>query len=278
MSKHPPTNLYPHLKQVLHDLSTREGPNGETFSHDLAYLALTSKCELAIRDQVALGLHKLDSHNQWLTAREFSMSKKEKQVYKTEAASKIAQIKWQSTQGLKNANELAKKILSKGQIDLVVLNGDGNKALLCLETKAMYTFDYKNNVLQSGMLEGIQLDVLRSRYVASALKIQPSNCFVLVLVFDVRLSGGQTPNFERLKRVLAYDEKLKSSLCGKSQGQSTMSVGDDLGKFLREDLFPGSTLDAGKVESVGTEINCGNAFGFNVFLEMWLLRVGKDGS
>jgi hypothetical protein len=235
----------------------------------LGYLALTSKCELPVRDLIATQLHDALAPEGLLVGREVAFTGNEKKDYRKAAERLIRRMPVNLQQEFKtDKGELGGEVMAKGPIDLVVFDQRGEKAQLLLELKAMYTFDWNDQKgsLNPGMRRGIQLDVLRSRCAAAALGL--SVAYVLVLTFHVSARTGEASTCDHLSRILKYDlgSKVKSTPADASL--------DALSKFMEREICSEDVFAVEAVQAMGT-IDCGSAFELHVHMRPWLFRTSR---
>lgn len=153
---------------------------------DLAYLALTSKPEHAVRDAIALSLHRNPKLSGYKIARELHLIEGE----------------------LQQCHPKDGGAFSKGGIDLAILDPAGEKLKLIAELKAMYSFDMVSKRHEGGgkrticasMAKGIGHDINQTAHIAAALGID--HAYVMIIVMMPWRKSGQCK--EPLHRVARY--------------------------------------------------------------------------
>ncbi|WP_159098777.1 hypothetical protein [Aquabacterium olei] len=226
--------------RALFEYSVEEAIN--KIGTDLAYLALTSKPELAFRDAMATSLMKGTSDDLYV-AREMSLKKEER-------TSDLAQ---------------------RGRIDLAITNTDGNIRLIS-ELKAMYTFDMKDKSggVCAAMAAGILRDIERTAVAASALEIDAA--YMIILVFSPSSESDIPPNLNRVAkynmhqriRVPLYEAHNKSLIrifeeYLKGNFRTKKKIIENTIKSIKDDGFP-----------------VGSAYGINFSLYPFVLRIDTE--
>lgn len=228
----------------------------EKIHKDLAYLALTSKPEHAVRDAVALHLHHELDPSKFLVGRELHLSDAEQKRY----------------------NETAAK--RKGGIDLAVLDAnrqgkDDFPAKLVAEFKAMYSFDVvkKDGEICKGMRSGIFSDIQRSAWVGKATKLKHAYVVVLVFLPSVAVYGEEVAMVKRIARYKMAESPARLS------SPETPHVG----RIRRiKEIFQAGRLDLDGERSFPFELiygkgdegtSCGTAYGVGFSVYPFVLRV-----
>lgn len=230
----------------------------DNIKKDLAYLALTSKPEHAVRDAIALSLHRDPKLEKYKVARELHLAEGELNECRDPGAG--------------NAG------FSKGGIDLAILDSYGKKLKLIAELKAMYSFDMVRSrrgrggelTVCASMAKGISHDINQTAHIAGALGVD--HAYVMAIVM---MPWAESHQFEELERVARYkmtepgkiaigesghDERLAA--CRKSfQGANGFA------------LKKGVECELLKMQP--DHYKCGEAYGINFNLFPFLMKVSK---
>jgi hypothetical protein len=231
------------LNEVVLGLRPKDDPG------QLAYLALSSKCEHAVRDRMALILRQRYLGKARI-ARELTFSRPEKQRSKS-GFDKL----WQSD------------ARGKGGIDLAVLDPAGQDVIATLELKQIYGFDFLEMAKRENHVEvrKARRDVRVQRLAAQVFGVALEKCPVLLLVFDV-LPQADAEKQQPMPRVLKYhsghQKRFKSS--DRSWAEDAESILQ--GSFWNEET------GRGNAERLLKAYDCGSAEGFAVTLDAWLLQ------
>lgn len=229
---------------------------------DLAYLALTSKPEHAIRDAMALSLHRDSKLTEYKVARELHLTRDER---------------WKC-QG-SGAGEAA---FSKGGIDLAILDPQGANLKLIAELKAMYSFDVvrrsnkkgkEERTLCASMANGIIHDIHRTAHIAAALRVDHAYVMVIVMMPWVETDLPKGAN-EQLERVARY--KMTKAADKVSTGASGHETRVKWCRRYFEDLKEFAQMEGVECKLLGLQqisYECGSAYGISFTLFPFLMKV-----